>query len=410
MYSMITLAVGRFEVDWTRYWGTLRDYRELYQTSDVDQVPCYYLDLDEDADDYEPDGPRPTTVRRQTGYSKRFTEVLDRMSLLGYSYESCKSEFEFLARVHDFDHVESRFDELALALQGVDVTKGPTDYGDHDESCGEFFRRYIAPRISLNSWKNESYRNFSEAMEAFDPRNVLLLLSTNPTIGELNVDWDVSRYQDCVEGLGDNIVGRPEPANRFLIVTEGSSDAKIIKRSFDILMPHIADFFDYVDMEERYPFTGTGNLVNFVRGLISISIHNNVVVVFDNDAEGVAAHTRCMDLNIPGNMKIIKLPDRPEFNSFKTVGPNGTQNANINGKAAAIECYLDLDQNASVKWLNLNTLTNSYHGQLVDKGKYSRSFLEAKKKTPGYNYSKISSVLDAIIEQCCHIKKQLNHS
>jgi hypothetical protein len=51
-----------------------------------------------------------------------------------------------------------------------------------------------------------------------------------------------------------------DQSSRFLIVTEGSSDAAIIGKAFRLLSPHIADFFDFVDMEEGYPFSGTGNV------------------------------------------------------------------------------------------------------------------------------------------------------
>jgi len=405
MFSMITLAVGQLEIDWARDWSLLRDHSALFQASDFDQIPCYYLDPDEDTDKYPFDEIRPTIMRHKNGYSKRFKDVIDRIHLLGYSYSSCRSEFSNLARIHGFDPTEFRFDDLEYALQKIDVTQVPTDYGDGTESFGKFFRHHIAPRISPKRWAgNTSLWEFSEAMENFDPFNILLLLSGNPTANESNVDWDFSRYADALEPYRQKVVGGLEPASRFLIVTEGSSDAKIIKRAFDILRPHVADFFDYVDMKEGYPFSGTGNLVNFVRGLISISIRNNVIIIFDNDAEGVASYARCMELNIPDNMKVIRLPDRPEFNSFKTIGPNGTQNADINGQAAAIECYLDLDQNASVQWINFNQHTKSYQGELVNKRKYMRNFFKQKIKTGGYDYSKVSSVLDVICEQCSEIK------
>lgn len=405
MCSMITLAVGQLEIDWTRDWSLLRDHSALFQASDFDQIPCYYLDPDEDTDKYPFDEIRPTIMRYKNGYSKRFKDVIDRIHLLGYSYSSCRSEFSDLARIHGFDPTAFRFDDLEYALQKIDVTQVPTDYGDGTESFGKFFRHHIAPRISPRRWAgNTSLWEFSEAMENFDPFNILLLLSGNPTANESSVDWDFSRYGDALEPYRQKVVGGLEPASRFLIVTEGSSDAKTIKRAFDILRPHVADFFDYVDMKEGYPFSGTGNLVNFVRGLISISIRNNVIIIFDNDAEGVASYARCMELNIPDNMKVIRLPDRPEFNSLKTIGPNGTQNADINGQAAAIECYLDLDQNASVRWINFNQHTKSYQGELVNKRKYMRNFFKQKIKTDGYDYSKISSVLDVICEQCSEIK------
>ena len=383
----------------------LRDHGALYQASDFGQIPCYYPDPDQDTDDYDFTEERPTIVRYKDGYSKPFRDVIDRINLLGYSYRNCKIEFSNLARLHGFDPAQFRFEDLEAAVQRVDVTQVSADYGDGHESFGRFFRRYIAPRFSLELLENNQLLwNLSEAMENLDPRYVLQLLSRNPTTFGLRVDWDFSRYWDEQEPPFPNIADSLDPSNRFLIVTEGSSDTKVIRRAFEILRPHIADFFDYVDMEEGYPFSGTGNLLNFVRGLISISIHNNVIIIFDNDAEGVATYSRCIELNIPDNMRVIRLPDRPEFRSFKTIGPNGKHDANINGQAAAIECYLGLDCNAIVQWSNFNRHTNSYHGSLANKQKYLREFLKQKTKNIGYDYSKISSVLDAICEQCCDIK------
>ena len=74
-------------------------------------------------------------------------------------------------------------------------------------------------------------------------------------------------------------------------------------------------------MEEGYPFAGTGNLFRFLQGLISISIQNNVIIVFDNDAEGIANFDRSRALNVPDNMRILRLPDSPTFADFQTVGP-----------------------------------------------------------------------------------------
>lgn len=405
MYSMITLSVGRFEVDWTRDGMLIRDHRALYQASDFGQIPCYYLDPHEDTIDYDFDEERPTVVGHNDGFSKPFKDVLDRINLLGHSYENCKNDFLELARIHDFNPAEFRLEDLEDAVQKIDVTQISADYGDGHESFGKFFCRYIVPRFSLSRWENSpSMSNFSEAMENLDPWNVLQLLSRNPTANELSVNWDISRFWDVPEYLRANMFEGLNASNRFLIVTEGSSDTKVIKKGFDSLMPHIADFFEYVDMEEGYPFSGTGNLLNFVRGLISISIQNNVIIIFDNDTEGLATYNRCMELNIPGNMRVIKLPDRPEFCSFKVIGPNGTHKANINGRAAAIECYLDLDENACVRWSSFNRHTNSYQGELVDKQKYLRDFLKQRAMNIGYDYSRITSVLDAICEECHRIK------
>ena len=101
--------------------------------------------------------------------------------------------------------------------------------------------------------------------------------------------------------------------------------------------------------------------------MISISVQNNVVILYDNDAEGVFNFNRTARLNVPDNMRILKLPDLLALRDFDTIGPSGAHCADINGRAAAIECYLDVGPGAMVRWNNYHKELGVYHGELVDK-------------------------------------------
>jgi hypothetical protein len=192
-----------------------------------------------------------------------------------------------------------------------------------------------------------------------------------------------------------------------LIVTEGSSDAAILKRALELLRPDVADFFYFVDMEEGYPFTGTRNVHRFCQGLASIGIENRVIVVYDNDAEGVAKYADTSRLRLPPNMRVMCLPAHESFNAFKTIGPQGEGVADINGCAAAIECYLDLSWKAAkppvVRWTSYNSVAAAYQGELVDKKVYAERFLELRHRAPGYDFSKIDVVLAALLSECVAI-------
>ena len=41
---------------------------------------------------------------------------------------------------------------------------------------------------------------------------------------------------------------------KILIVTEGSSDTDIIKKCINLLYSDIADFFNFIDMDQNYPY------------------------------------------------------------------------------------------------------------------------------------------------------------
>ncbi|RXT36379.1 hypothetical protein [Bradyrhizobium betae] len=158
-------------------------------------------------------------------------------------------------------------------------------------------------------------------------------------------------------------------------------------------------------MEEGYPFTGTGNLFKFVQGLISISVQNNVIVLFNNDTGGQFNFDRCRQLNVPANMQILKLPDLEEFRSFPTIGPGRSQLLDINGKAAALEYYLQLDEGACARWTSYNSALKAYQGALMNRDAYKNAFLAQQGRVDEYDYRKIEIVLEMPILSCVTMKE-----
>jgi hypothetical protein len=402
MGSMIHLAVGCLEIDWGKNYG-FHDHSALFQgEADVANVPYHYVREEYDIDsegNKKPKGSTPV-VEFKEGMSKPLSQVIDRITLLGHTYNQCEREFAFLADLNGFDSSRFRFEQLRNALASVDVKAISTNYGEGGEDFGKFFRRELAPRLGLNkhlATDPMEQHAVSEAMENLSAYTILHLLALNPNACDLPVQWAFNDVEQNGWTRREDLVRSLSPDNRFLIVTEGSSDATILRHALKILRPHIADFFDFVDMEEGYPFSGTGNVFRFVQGLISISVQNNVLVLFDNDAEGVANYERCRELRVLPNMRILKLPDLPDFNAFLTIGPNGEHKADINGRGAAIECYLDLGARARVRWTSYNIKTNAYQGELEGKTRYMRDFLKQRTRESLYDYSRLDALLGVVI-------------
>ena len=405
---MIHLAVGRLEVDWGKNNG-FTDHSPLFQPTDLTQVPYYYVKEGEKTYvDLSGQERYELFAEYKEGMSKPLGQVVDRIELLGHTLKHCEREFEFLSQLNTFDDQRFTFEELKQALVSIDVNAISADYGEMGEDFGKFFRRQMFDRLGLGTIaKDPNYARYyaSEGMENLSAYSILRLLALNPKARDSARDMAVRR---CGRGgWADRraFVRTLNQSNRFLIVTEGSSDAKIIRHAFKLLKPHVADFFDFVDMEEGYPFSGTGNLYRFLQGLISISIQNNVVVIYDNDAEGSANYERSYALNVPNNMLILKLPDSPDFAEFDTIGPNGRHKADINGCAAAIECYLDLGAQPLIRWTSFNSRANTYQGELVNKTAYMRSFLDQRERVERYDYSRIKAVLDIIITNCIQMRE-----
>ena len=404
MGSMILLSVGRLEIAWGKN-HFFPDFSTLFQASDLQDVPYYYAGdaIPEKDDEWE------VITEYKEGLLKPLSEVIDRIKLLGYTSEYCKDEFNYLCEMNGLDTEKFTFEHLKTALETVDVYSISLDYGQGGEDFGKFFRRELFPRLGLEKIVEDSkYAEFEAgyAMENLSPYTILTLLANNPTAKNLPVIWGFKDLEENGWAKKSDFVSLPPPSKRFLIVTEGSSDTKIIKQAFKLLKPHLADFFEYVDMEDGYPFAGTGNMINFLKGLIKISVQNNVVVLFDNDVAGVETYNRCHELPLLENIRVLKLPDMDNFQQFNTIGPNGSQKSNVNGQGAAIECYLDLPKDAAVRWNNYNSRMKAYQGELIKKTDYMRKFLSQRKKSSAYDYSKIEAILDMIITQCSEIQQE----
>ena len=101
-------------------------------------------------------------------------------------------------------------------------------------------------------------------------------------------------------------------------------------------------------------------------------------------------------------MVILTLPDHSSFENFCTVGPQGTTNENINGRAVAIECFLDLmvrDCTPRVRWKSYIEKSGQYQGALESKERYQKDFYKSDLIDGSYNTEKVKYLINYIIDQ-----------
>ena len=409
MGSMIYLTLGRVQLDWGKNAG-FQDHGALFRPSDLTEIPYFYA---EDKDD--PESVDRPLIRRSENFSYRLiTEmkrgfsaplrtVARRLLLLGHTDEYCRAEFEALSEIGSANH-DLDFDELKALMSSADVRSADFQAGLGSEDFDRFFAEHVLTGPGDKD-RLQSYPHSDGEISGLSAYTIIRLLADNPSARDLPVTWQFADVADGGWAPRERFEAAVRQPNRFLIVTEGTSDVQIIRHGLELLAPDIADFFDFIDMRENYPFSGTGNLHNFVRGLISIRIQNKVVVIFDNDAEGVYNWERSTRLNRLENLRIVKLPDRPAFRQFRTMGPTGMQPADINGKAAAIECYLDAGPEPVVRWTSYDQKRDCYQGVIDGKQEIARRFLGQKKLEAGYDYSGLESILTMLISECASISE-----
>lgn len=327
------------------------------------------------------------------------------MDLLGYNLNQIENifneELEYVNQLYKTS-LPIKFNDYYNILKSININNidMTSDEYDYEYDLGEYVRKCVISEIQeLVKISDDDVYTISEFLENLSPYITLRILSENKNNLDLDLNWGVS---DVVENgwiLEKDIIPKLTTKEKILIVTEGSSDTDIIQKCINLLYNDISDFFEFIDMEHNYPFTGTGNLKNFIKGLSKISILNNILVILDNDTAGLAVYNDIKEINLPKNLKVIKLPNHVDFDNFKCKGPQGDSLENINGKAVSIECFLDhnlIDEDIYVRWTGFNDKLIQYQGNIEPKNLLLRSFHQHCNQK--YDFTKMKYLIDYILE------------
>lgn len=189
----------------------------------------------------------------------------------------------------------------------------------------------------------------------------------------------------------------------IIVVTEGGTDAQIIRRSVELADPEIASFFRFLDFDNYSAPGGTDRVVSLTRGLAAAGVMNRVLAVVDNDTAGRQAERTLLQSNLPSRMRIARLPDVDYGRNFGTIGPTGRASSDINGRAVSIELMFGLELLTSasggaeplVRWTGYIQALDDYQGTICAK----RDIQEAIRR-----HLKVQKIeyLDPAIAAGCH--------
>lgn len=398
MGSIISLSIDHFEIDWGKN-NSFVNHSRLFLPSDIGLAPYHYVDEDTEL----------PVVLENKAYLRPLGSVVKRLELLGYTIKECRNIYELLCSEMPeyYEKPDISFDLFAKAISSVDTEQFHLPDPHWEWDLGEYVVKNILndPEFTKTHAGFESMtREQGTFFENIDPYVTLRLLALNPANLNRLVVW---RHADVAEGgwvEEDKLYEGLQEADKYLIVTEGSSDTFILKKSLLSVLPEVADFFRFIDMKENYPFTGAGNLLRFCQGLAKINIQNKVIVVFDNDTAGRAAYEKALKLSLPRSMAIMKLPSLPEFEHIRTHGPSGVNVEDVNGRAVAIEAFLDLKfqraEEPTVRWTSFDKSLGEYQGELIGKDSYVRIFSTNMSSSGEYDLTKLSYLWENILAGC----------
>lgn len=425
MGTMITLSICGLTLDWSKNSRGL-DHGMLFQAMDRKRLPSDQINYEYFRENNEEPGPM------EMAFCRSLKEVIPRIELLGFTLDQVRHEYarcaerwreecqamqamkdekeESVPDVMPFDEfcafataypLEALDDTFVSKIDAKSEAQIQGRFGDTTVTC----RLPYFPSNEADAYSERSY--FSGLIDFLHPYSILQLLAQNTSNLNTNVVWQYGPLVEAGWASENEFTHEARRNQTFLIATEGSSDTHILKHAISLLKPEISDFFRFIDVSERHPFPGTGNLLKFAEGLVKIDVQNQIVFVFDNDGEGFDAYQKILRWNLPSNMRAMILPPLEQFRAFPARGPEGVANADINGRAAAIECYLDLDFGgfppAKVVWTNYKKDIDRYHGALEHKESYTKLFLDQTVETVSagtYCMDKLRVLLDALIAEC----------
>jgi hypothetical protein len=338
-------------------------------------------------------------------YSAPAAEIKGRLELLGYTLSTAKRAFmrNIRAQAKEYSEpsqgMEEYYENRSKLLRSVDVDKWLAALDKiRKTGRGTPTRRHLhKSEVNLEEFmlEEEHWYGYSGA-DLYIPLRLALETCGEAenlvyNLSDLVAQGYLNKNEDCVAVSCELGAGEYAARSKIVVLTEGRSDGWIISESMKLLYPHLYEYFSFMDFESARVEGGASHLARIVKSFAGAGITNKVVAIFDNDTVGQEAIHSLRQIELPGNISVLKLPDFAGLRKYPTVGPSGRRAMNINGAAASIELYLGEDvlrENGRlfpVHWSGYVHNMDKYQGGLsdTDKGKVHKLFKEKLTKGRG---------------------------
>jgi hypothetical protein len=334
-------------------------------------------------------------------YATSVNNACQRLDVMGFTLERSRREYECI-RNEELRDLRELIEERSAS--GADAGADDYDVCKANELTLLTFENYVGSFKDVLRHRLRSYELESDQLAALDEISKYILqgshdewfhfgffchdvrcflrmaLSLAPT--EAEVVQDVSALVSggyytptqpiCDDAIHSLVERYPENAPRILL-TEGVSDADILKTALSVLFPHLQGYFTFFDFHGARAGGGASQLIGVVKAFAAAGVANRVVAVLDNDTAGREARRALRDVSLPENLAIVHYPVREWMKRYPTLGPSGNVLLDVNGTAASIELYLGRDvleqdgQLCPVQWAGYSQSLNAYQGELLDK-------------------------------------------
>jgi hypothetical protein len=366
-------------------------------------------------------------------YSAPVPVVRDRLNLLGYTLSTAREAFdeyikgerrlqtESFKRFQDRESEESRarlqdhYDKTLSLLSELNADAWLTGL-EEIRRLGlkpNYFGQYKWPHedtlvgyMLSNEWYGFPGPDLNVALrlalEVCPDAKELVYDITDLVLGEyFEPEQDLVQY-----GLGLLEADYHSQA-KIIILTEGRSDTWILKESLNLLFPHLAGYYSFMEFDLTRVGGGAGNLANLIKAFAGAGIVNRSIALFDNDTAGTAAMKGLEKIPLPSHIKVLRLPDIDFLKNYPTIGPSGEMTMDVNGVAGSIELYLGKDALTGdggkfipVQWTGFDSGMRQYQGEVLEKDRIHERFrrkLESAKSDPATLSSEHWNTLKAVL-------------
>ena len=360
-------------------------------------------------------------------YTCPVAHAIDRLELAGFTRQVAADGFarglaEEVAFNERFrrDYPDLLDDELAV-LQGLDLDSwiiGISQIHDRGlrpmsrneggcESLSALLRYMLCTKgYEFYGFPGHEHRHFLRlVLEAFDSSALVVYDLTDLALG----GW-VDSSADLV-AVADFMLSQDFIATRRVIVlTEGSTDSRVLSSALRIIYPHLAEYFHFLDFEQSNLGGGAGALANTAKAFAGAGIVNRTIALFDNDAAGHDAIRGLRATSLPDSLRILTYPPIAALASYPTLGPSGRIRMDVNGLAGSLELYLGSNalqgpdgDPIPVQWRGYIQGVRRYQGELTDKRTPLDRFddfvrrCEADQARPSeWDWAGLRAILDAL--------------
>jgi len=363
-------------------------------------------------------------------YQSTAEKIAQRLDIMGFTLVCAKQDFEralgeklldipppeegeedvFAKDRKQFEKMT--FEDYAENLRSIISRRIPqAPWGDSERGDLSDTERYI---VEANYYQEHLLMGFFCSDTRFFIRLACSLVSPDAIVEQNLTEVAYAGYYQIEDPIAENalkaLTGDYSANAKIILLTEGSSDATILREALSVLYPHLAEFYVFFDFDASRAAGGASQLVSVIKAFVAAGISNRVVALFDNDTAEREAVRSLERVQLPRSVALLHYPNLERLRSYPTIGPTGTAPFDVNGLAGSIELYLGEDVIASigmecpVQWRGYSEGIGAYQGEVMHKGALQDAFWKRSARLrieprlrAGTDWSGLDAIWQAIV-------------